>query len=64
MNNPWTKDQLAKHAWFQGSNQRKLEVWWSSRGPIEQIKDQWSIYKRRLNLELTIEYGRDAIAWN
>jgi hypothetical protein len=50
--------------WNQGSNQRKLKVWWSSRGLIEQIRDQGSTCKRCSKLELTNESGRDAIAWN
>jgi len=50
--------------WNQGSNWRKLEVWWSSRGLIDQIREQGSTYKRRSKLGLTIESGMDTIAWN
>jgi hypothetical protein len=46
----------------QRSNKRKLEVWWSSGGLIEQIRDQWSTCKIRLKLGMANESNRDAIA--
>ena len=50
------KDQLVRSVRLQGlkllksmAKLKKIKFWWSIRGPIEQIKNQGSNYKRRSN---------------